>query len=107
MKLACYSREGIVSSAAWAHKLDWSAVADDRGFEVYAGSNDNIVADVQWSGCKGCAGNEYFVEFHGKDGGERVITEKEVIPTVQLFLNVAKRRKTLNSGVVMMIYPKF
>lgn len=104
MKLFCYERESCVSSAAWPHKLDWAQVAGRRGFEVYAGSDDHIVADVNFDDY---SAREYCVEFFGKDAPSRIITEKEVIPTVRLFLSVAKRRKTLNSGVVLVIHPKY
>jgi hypothetical protein len=103
MKLVCSERDVCVSKAGWAHKLDWSAVKGSNGFTVHT-DNGDCLADVNFDDHTARA---YCVEFAGKDTPGRIITAAEVIPTVQLFLNVSKRRKTLNSGVVMVVFPKY
>jgi len=102
MKLVCSEREAVVGRAAWPHKFNWAEVAGRTGFTVH-NDQDVCLADVNFNDH---TAREYCIGFFGKDVPVRIVPVKEVLPSVRLFLSVAKRRKTLNSGVVMMVWPK-
>lgn len=92
MKLVC---SGSVESAKRAAKFDWSKAIASPWFVVLR-DNDDPIANVEWGN-----GN------HCMTLGEkrRIIPRNEVIPTVRLYVDVQKRRGTLDFADLMHIQP--
>ena len=93
MKLDC---NGCTQKSKWANKFDWAGVADSGAFCVYRDDGTCIV-NAGWTG------NVVRVSYSDPTVPSRLITVAEVVPTVRLYLNAQKRRKTLADAPILFV----